>query len=126
MTTNTYYVQGEIDASGEYAICNYFYDKAALEPATLPLRIPTKAGACVIAQADQSKLLLLGSVYKTIGMPPALNNNNYAPATDEGAITVPMPTTEVVTKGVVLLFADRDKVTALYPSSDPEIINENG
>jgi hypothetical protein len=35
-----------------------------------------------------------------------------------------MPTGSVVTKGVVLIFANRDKVESLYPSDDPEVVND--
>ena len=127
MTTNTYYVQGRVDASGEFALCSYFLDKAATQPyAAAALHIPTNAGGCLIAQADGSELVLLGSVYKTLGLPPALNNSNYSPSNDEGVTAVPMPLLEVVTKGVVLLFADRGEVTSLYPSSDPQVINDEG
>jgi len=125
MATNIFYVQGRIDPSGEFAQCSYFYDKAATQPyGGASFRIPTNAGAGVLAQADNSELVLVGAVYKTVGLPPALNNNNYCAANDEATITVPMPVNEVVTKGVVLLFADRVAVQALYPSSDPQITNE--
>lgn len=126
MSTNTYYVQGSLDASGDFAACAYFLDKAATQPYTEPqLRVPTNAGSCQIVEANNSELALVGSVYKTLGLPPSLNNSNYNPANDEGSITVPMPVVEVVTKGVVLLFANRGQVEGLYPSSDPQIINED-
>lgn len=125
MATNTFYVQGQIDASGDFAACSYFYDKAATQPFSgATFRIPTNSGICLIGEADGSGLVLVGAVYKTIGLPPALNNSNYCPSNDEAFISVPMPLTEVVTKGVVLLFADRVSVAALYPSSDPQVINE--
>lgn len=125
MTTNTFYVQSKVDASGEFAACSYFYDKAATQPYTgATFRIPTNSGVCYLEQANNSDLVLVGAVYKTLGLPPALNNNNYCAANDEASISVPMPLTEVVTKGVVLLFADPVAVQALYPSSDPQIINE--
>jgi len=124
MSTDIYYVQAQQDASGLFAACSYFLDKAATQPVSgTKLRIPTKAGACLIAQADNSALVLLGTVYKTLGLPPSLNNSNYTPADDEGTVSIPMPTREVVTKGLVLLFSDPVKVTALYPSSDPEVTN---
>lgn len=125
MQTNIFYVQGKIDPSGDFAACSYFYDKAATQPYPgATFRIPTNSGACLLTQADGSELVLVGAVYKTLGLPPALNNNNYCTSNDEGTVSVPMPVTEVVTKGVVLLFADPGKVQALYPSSDPQIINE--
>jgi hypothetical protein len=124
MSTNTYYVQGKIDPTGRYAQCSYFTDPECTKPATSPLGISQRAGVCNFAQAASSELALVGSVYKTVGNPSSLNNHNFAPANDEGVAAVSMPTGSVVTKGVVLIFANRDKVESLYPSDDPEVVND--
>jgi hypothetical protein len=123
MANNVYYVQARPDAQGTFAVCSYFTDVGATQPASLPLQVPPDASSCLIGPADGSELLLIGSVFKTIGAAPALNNSNYCPTDDNGQITVSMPTTAAVTKGVVLLFADPTVVTTLYPSEDPEITN---
>ena len=121
--TNTYYVRARPDATGTFAICSYYADIDANEEAKPPLRVPTNVDSCFIGQANGSALLLIGSVFKTLGHPPALNNSNYSPADDDGYITVSMPTDAQVTKGVVLLFADQETVTTIYPSEDPEVTN---
>lgn len=126
MGTDTFFVRASVDASGEFADCSYFLDRAATQPVpSSQLRIPQVAGACLIGETADSPLKLLGTVYKTLGHPSSLNNHNYAPANDEGQVSVVMPTAEVVTKGVVLLFADPLRVECLYPSADPEITNND-
>ena len=123
MPDNTYYVQAKADAQGLFATCSYFSDFAATQPVEQPLRVPPEATSCLIGQASGSALVLIGSVFKTLGQAPALNASNYSSADDNGVITVAMPTTSLVTKGVVLLFSDPDKVTTIYPSDDPQITN---
>ncbi|HEY4079286.1 MAG TPA: hypothetical protein VGM81_01205 [Burkholderiaceae bacterium] len=123
---NTYYVRAKPDSSGAFAICTYYADIDANEEASQPLRVPTTANACMIGQARGSDLLLIGSVFKTLGNPAGLNNSNYSPADDNGYITVSMPTDATVTKGVVLLFADSETVKTIYPSEDPEVTNQPG
>ena len=120
---NTFYVRAKPDATGAFAICTYYADIDANAAAEQPLRVPTNVDACYIGQARGSDLLLIGSVFKTLGNPPGLNNSNYSPADDDGYITVTMPTDALVSKGVVLLFADPKVVTTIYPSEDPEVTN---
>ncbi|WP_077035904.1 hypothetical protein [Pelomonas sp. KK5] len=120
---NTYYVQARTDELGIFASCRYFSDYAATQPVETPLWVPPDAGSCLIAQAEGSELALIGSVFKTLGQAPSLNISNYCPASDDGLVTVSMPTTSTVTKGVVLLFSDPQTVTMIYPSKDPQIIN---
>lgn len=123
---NTYYVRAKPDASGTFAVCTYYADIDANSEAKQPLRVPANVNNCMIGQANGSDLVLIGSVFKTLGHPPALNNSNYSPADDNGFITVSMPTDALVTKGVVLLFADPETVTTIYPSEDPEVTNTPG
>ena len=123
MADNTYYVQAKTDAAGIFATCRYFSDFAATQPVETPLRVPTDAASCLIGQAEGSDLVLIGSVFKTLGQAPALNISNYNSANDDGQVTISMPTTSTVTKGVVLLFSDPVTVTMIYPSKDPQITN---
>ena len=123
---NTYYVRAKPDATGTFALCTYYADIDANSEAKQPLRVPSNVNSCMIGQANGSDLVLIGSVFKTLGNPPALNNSNYSPADDNGFITVSMPTDALVTKGVVLLFADAETVTTIYPSEDPEVTNTPG
>ncbi|MFY7865547.1 hypothetical protein [Roseateles sp.] len=123
MSTNTYYVLSALDSSKQYAICSYYLDKAATQPASQPLRIPTNAGACLIGQADGSELLLMGTVFKKLGQAPALNASNFTPTNDDGFVNITMPTQDVVTKGVILLFSNVGPVASIYPSSDPQVVN---
>lgn len=118
-----YYVSAIVGADG-LASCTYFEDKGAANPVSgTLLTIPFGQSSCVIEQTDQSQLSLLAVSFKTLGQPPKMRNTNFAPATDDGAVEVPMPPDEPVTKGLVLLFSNPGKVDALYPSSDPELTN---
>ncbi|TDP72684.1 hypothetical protein [Roseateles toxinivorans] len=121
---NTYYVQAQVDTpTGQIAVANYYIDKKCSQPATLPLSVALSAGACTIIQATDSTLTLVGAVFKTIGGVPVLTSNNFYPAS-QGSVSISMPTDDMVTKGVVLLFSDPLQVSALYPTSDPQITNE--
>jgi hypothetical protein len=125
MATNTYYVKAALDPTGNFADCSYYFDAAATQPAGELLHIGQTAGACVIAPATGSTLRLVGSVFKTLGHAPVLNGHNFAPTDDEGRVSVAMPTDQVVTKGVVLMFANpTGALSSLYPGSDPQIIND--
>lgn len=118
--TTTYYVKAQ--AAGQFAACSYFTDPACNDPVegTL-LAVPPGTPCCTIAEGEGSELALLGATYKTIGHAPVMTDHNFCAAT-QGAVSVALPTSNV-TKGVVLIFADRGSVSALYPSSDPEITN---
>lgn len=126
-TTSIYYVQAFISEDGLYADCSYFYDKAAKLPvAGSTLAIPTEAGACTIQQAEGSDLMLLGASFKTLGHAPVMTDSNFSAADGQSSLDVPMPTSSVVTKGVVLLFSNPGTVDGLYASADPEITNGGG
>lgn len=121
----TYYVQAKISSDGDFADCKYFYDKQGTERVEdSVLRITLGESGCSIEQTTTTSLALIGATYKTLGQVPAMNASNFCPADDSNAIFVTMPATTVTTKGVVLLFADMQTVTNLYPSSDPQVTNE--
>lgn len=121
----TVYVEASISADGNFADCKYFKDAAATQPIeSSEIHIPTAAGACVFGQADTTTLMLIGATFKTIGSAPGMNASNFSPADDENFVTLSMPTTNVITKGVVLLFSTAGIVENLYPSSDPQVTND--
>ena len=127
-TVGTYYVTAVKDPTGTYAVCSYSTDPSG-RPIVDPEELVTgnTAGSCVIAQAPGSTLVLVGTVFKTIGGDPVLGPGNYAPADDNEQVTITMPTDgSTVTKAVILMFADFDTVTTLYPSSDPQVTNDEG
>lgn len=123
--SNIFYVEAKISSDGNFADCLYFSDQAGTHP--IPgseLHIPTNAGTCQFAQADSTELMLIGATFKTIGSSASMNNSNFAPADDENVVTMPMPTANVITRGVVLLFSNPGSVENLYPSSDPQVTND--
>ncbi|UDF36858.1 UNVERIFIED_ORG: hypothetical protein LHJ69_07225 [Shinella sp. XGS7] len=124
MSTNTFYVKGQVDASGNFAEAAYYLDAACTQVAPQPLRIPKTAGVCRFVQSSESTLVLVGAVFKTLGQPPGLNNQNFAASNDESVVGIPMPTEVIVTKGVVLLFSSPGVVDSLYPTTDPEVKND--
>jgi len=122
--TTTYYVKASISADGNFADCSYFYDQAATRPLTgSTLQIPLGDTSCQIAPADGSELVLMACSYKTFGQSPAMNAKNFSPSDDEDTVDIPMPASQTVTKGVVLLFSNTGAVDCIYPSTDPEVIN---
>lgn len=119
--TTTYYVKAE--PRGQFAACSYFADPACTQPvAADALIVPPTASACEIAEAQGSALSLLGASYKTLGHAPVMSDHNFC-AADGGVVSVVMPTTQTVSKGVVLIFSNRGAVASLYPSSDPVVTN---
>lgn len=122
--TTTYYVQARISDDGLFADCSYFYDKAATDPVEgSTLNVPLGEEVCAIEQADGSALVLLAASFKTLGRAPVMRDTNFAATDGTSSLAVPMPAQDKVTKGVVLLFSNPDRVDNLYPSADPEITN---
>jgi len=119
MPSTNYTVSVQLDPTGEIALCQYA--DATGKPAQSPLKVPM-GHSCTFVQGSGQSLVLVGVVFKTLGHAPVLTSNNFAAAVN-GAVTVLMPAADKVTKGAVLLFADPDKVTSLYPTSDPQITN---
>ncbi len=119
--TTTYYVKASPD--GAFAACDYYADPECTQPvADDALKVPASASACDIAEADGCELALVGASYKTLGHAPVMTDSNFAAAVS-GVVSIGMPTTKTVTKGVVLIFSTRDTVSTLYASADPQITN---
>jgi len=123
--TDTYYVKAQLDnLTGRFVHCQYFLDPAGTKPAKVPLAVSKTAGACNLVLIQTTDLVLVSSTYKTLGHAPVLLPSNFTPAVDN-KLAIPMPTDQVVTKGAVLMFANSGQVESLYPSADPQIINDN-
>jgi hypothetical protein len=120
------YVAAEISSDGNFADCKYYSNVDGAPEHEIPgseLHIPINAGECIFGQADTTALLLIGATFKTIGSAPGMNASNFSPADDENFVTLSVPAI-TVTKGVVLLFSTPGTVENLYPSSDPQVIND--
>lgn len=119
--TTTYYVKAS--AADAFAACTYYADPQGTQPVSADsLVVPESEGACHIAEAEGCELALLGASYKTLGHAPVMTEGNFAAAV-AGVVNVEMPTTKVVTKGVVLIFSTRGSVSTLYASADPQVTN---
>lgn len=122
----TIYVSAQISPDGNFADCVYSRNSDGSDPySSADISIPQVSGECVFAQAvKKTDLLLIGATFKTIGSAPGMNSSNFAAADDENVVRFTMPTTSVITKGVVLLFSTYGTVQSLYPSSDPQVTND--
>ncbi|SEK79868.1 hypothetical protein SAMN05216359_103124 [Roseateles sp. YR242] len=121
----TFYVSATVGPDGNFANCSYYSDKDGNFP--LPgsaFSIPKDSGACVFEETTNSPLALIGATFSNLGGTPVMNSGNFCPANASKAIEFTMPTAYVSTKGVVLLFSNRDVVDNIYPSSDPQITND--
>ena len=137
-SVDTYFVVASPSPTPPYvALCQYYLDPACTQPvdANVPLSTSSVTAVCNFVQAPSSPLLLIGAIFKTLGKAPSLRPQNYTAAVpwsdnpELPAITVPMPvrlsdSVEVTTKGVVLMFSDKEQVESLYPSDDPQIKND--
>ncbi|WP_431259692.1 hypothetical protein ACQ86G_05695 [Roseateles chitinivorans] len=119
------FVEAKVSTDGNFADCKYFKDYEGTEE--IPgsdIHIPIDAGQCTFSQAESTELLLIGATFKTIGSAPGMNASNFSPADDENNVSFTMPTTASIIKGVVLLFSTPGVVENLYPSSDPQVLND--
>jgi hypothetical protein len=121
----TVYVGADVSADGNFANCTYYTDyEGNHELPGSEIHIPTTAGEFTFSQSQKGSLSLIGATFKTIGSAAGMNASNFAPANDDCEVTFSMPTNTVITKGVVLLFSTPGIVENLYPSSDPQVIND--
>ncbi|MBB3194782.1 hypothetical protein [Roseateles terrae] len=123
--TAEFFVRATPSDDGNFAECSYYADKQATTP--IPgstFNVRKNAGECIFTEADGSSLTLIGASFSTLGGTPGMNSSNFCPADADHSIRVNMPTTFICTKGVVLLFSSPDVVDNIYPSSDPQIIND--
>jgi len=120
------FVEANVSADGNFADCKYFTSPDGLPEHEIPgseIHIPINAGTCIFGQTETTSLLLIGATFKTIGSAPGMNASNFSPADDENYVSISMPA-NTITKGVVLLFSTPGSVDNLYPSSDPQVVND--
>jgi hypothetical protein len=131
----TFYVKASTPAVGEsMAVADYYTDPACTQQVHSPLSSSRSTGASVFVQAESSELVLMGAVFKTIGNPPVMTAKNFEPATPSAdnpalfQVRIPMPKAsdppEFATKGVVLMFSKPGTVSDIYPTADPQVLND--
>lgn len=132
---DTFYIKASVLLGSQpMATTSYYLDAACTQQVHSPLTSSKSTGVCVFVQAASSELVLMGAAFKTMGHAPVMTAKNFEPAKAASVdptlvqVTIPMPVakdpSESVTKGVVLLFSDKGKVTSIYPSSDPQVNND--
>lgn len=122
----TIFVAAEPSADGNFANCKYYTNADGDPSHEIPgnvLHIPQDAGECIFQPAETTSLILIGATFKTIGSAAGMNASNFAPADDLNVVSFSMPASKI-TKGVVLLFSTPGTVENLYPSSDPQVVND--
>ncbi len=122
---SVFFVRATPSNDGNFAECSYFADKQGQNPIEgSSFSVPKDTGECIFSEADGSVLKLIGATYSTLGGAPSMNSSNFCPADFTSSIRFNMPTSFISTKGVVLLFSNRDVVENIYPSNDPQIMND--
>lgn len=123
---SVFFVRATPSPDGKFAICSYFSDKQGNNPIQgSAFSVPKTTGECIFSEADDSDLTLIGASFSSLGGTPGMNNGNFCPADATSSIRFGMPTSFVSTKGVVLLFSNPEIVDNIYPSSDPQITNDD-
>ncbi|ALV04835.1 hypothetical protein [Roseateles depolymerans] len=124
--TSEFFVRATPSADGNFAECTYFNDKDATSPhPSSTFNVLKTAGQCTFTEANGSDLTLIGATFSTLGGTPGMNSGNFCPADGNHSVQVSMPTNFICTKGVVLLFSNPNVVDNIYPSSDPQILNDS-
>ncbi len=130
--SSLFYVQVAPDPTDSYALCNYFTDYECTQQVWSPLQVPLDAGlvrfvlvpylASANPDPDKSNtLLLVGAIADRVDTP--VIDPTLIPAA-VNTVTVALSTSQVVMKGMVLVFSSQGAETKLYASSDPQV--ENG
>ncbi len=123
--TNVFYVQATKDPLDEKrAICTFFTDFDCRWPAKKPLSIPKGAGEVIFVHVPTpDHWLLVGAVADRVDTP--IVDPSFLPATFN-QVSVAMPTEEVITQGILLIFSSQGATTQLYSSADPTVQNNDG
>jgi|GEM_PF-1444610 len=125
--SSIFYVSASVSADGNFADCAYYSDKSGVNKLSgSTFHIDPDAGECTFEQTENSPLALIGATFSNLGGSPTLSKGNFCPADGNNAIRFAMPKTFTVTTGVVLLFSNPEMVDNLYPSSDPQVVNDGG
>ena len=122
--TNIFYVKAVPDKEDpQRAKCTFFTDYDCKTKVKPPLSIPLTAGEAIFVQVPTTaNWLLVGAVADRVDT--TVIDPSFLPATFN-QVAVPMPLTEVITQGVLLIFSSQGTTTQLYSSADPVIKNND-
>lgn len=119
----TFYVQASADPSNLYALCSYYTDPECQHPVDSPLSIPQQAGGATFQLLPNgNSWQMVGAIADRIDTPEI--DPTLVPASSN-AVTIPMPTSTQITKGVVLVFTSTNVPSQLYASADPQVTNND-
>jgi hypothetical protein len=80
------------------------------------------AGEAIFVQVPTvANWLLVGAVADRVDT--TVIDPSFLPATFN-QVSVPMPHTQVITQGVLLIFSSQGTTTQLYSSADPTVVND--
>lgn len=121
--TNVFYVQAALDPlDPKRAICTFFTDFDCRKPAKRPLSIPKGAGEVIFVHVPTpDRWLLVGAVADRVDT--TIIDPSFLPAT-YNQVSIPMPTDDIITQGVLLIFSSQGTTTQLYSSADPTVQND--
>jgi hypothetical protein len=122
-STNVFYVQATKDPlDPARAVCAFFTDFDCRKPAKRPLTIPKGASEVIFVHVPTpDHWLLVGAVADRVDT--AIVDPSFLPATFN-QISVAMPTEQVITQGILLIFSSQGTTTQLYSSADPVVQND--
>ena len=123
-STNIFYVKAVPDKEDpQRAKCTFFTDYDCKNKVKPPLSIPLAAGEAIFVQVPTvANWLLVGAVADRVDT--TVIDPSFLPATFN-QVAVPMPRTQVITQGVLLIFSSQGTTTQLYSSADPVIKNDD-
>lgn len=123
--TNIFYVQAGPDKKDpQRARCSFFTDYECTQRVLPPMTIPLNAGEVVFVQVPTpDNWLLVGGVADRVDT--TVIDPSFLPAAFN-QVSVPMPTNQVITQGVLLIFSSQGQQTQLYSSADPTVKNNGG
>jgi hypothetical protein len=121
--TNIFYVKAVPDKEDpQRAKCTFFTDYDCKNRVKPPLSIPVAAGEAIFVQVPTvANWLLVGAVADRVDT--TVIDPSFLPATFN-QVSVPMPHTQVITQGVLLIFSSQGTTTQLYSSADPTVVND--
>jgi hypothetical protein len=122
--TNVFYVKAEKDpADPKRVSCTFFKDFDCRKRAGRPLRIPRDAGEVIFVHVPTlENLLLVGALADRVDT--TIVDPSYQAAVFN-QVSVPMPTEEPITQGILLIYSSQGNRTQLYSSADPIVENND-
>lgn len=123
-STNIFYVKAVPDKDDpQRAKCTFYTDFDCKNKVKPPLSIPITAGEVIfVGVPTAANWLLVGAVADRVDT--TIIDPSFLPATFN-QVSVPMPRTEIVTQGVLLIFSSQGTTTQLYSSADPTVKNDD-